>query len=204
MNKRKSIVYLVELAVLVAIILVLEVTGLGMFKTLGLELTILQIPMIIGAIVLGPKGGAILGGVFGLVSFSECFGKSAFGATLLSINPVYTFLVCVPTRILAGWLSGLIFKAMDKRLCHSKGNILSYIMASLSGALLNTVFFMTALCLCFYGTDYIQGIAQSLGSANVFLFVLTFVGIQGLVEAALGTVVGTGVSKAVRHALHKG
>ncbi len=203
MNNRKSIVYMVELAVLAAIILVLELTGLGMFRTLGLELTILQIPMIIGAIVLGPKGGAILGGVFGLVSFCECFGKSPFGGMLLSINPFYTFLVCVPTRILAGWLCGLIFKTMDRRLSHTKGSLASYITASLSGALLNTLFFMSALCLCFYGTDYIQGIAQNLGSDNVFLFVVLFVGIQGLVEAALGSVVGTGVSKALRHALHR-
>mgnify|MGYP004580377079 FL=1 len=194
---------MVELAVLLAILLMLEITGLGMFKTFGLELTILQIPVILGAIILGPSAGAILGGAFGLLSFWECFGKSQFGATLLGINPFLTFLVCVPTRILMGWLCGLIFRAMDRKLAGTKGDFASYVVASLSGALLNTLFFMTTLCLCFYHTEYIQGFASALGAGNVLLFVVLFVGVQGLVEAALCTVVGAGVGKGVRHALHR-
>ncbi len=193
---------MVELAVLLAILLMLEITGLGMFKTFGLELTILQIPVILGAIILGPSAGAILGGAFGLLSFWECFGKSQFGATLLGINPFLTFLVCVPTRILMGWLCGLIFRAMDRKLAGTKGDFASYVVASLSGALLNTLFFMTTLCLCFYHTEYIQGFASALGAGNVLLFIVLFVGVQGLVEAALCTVVGAGVGKGVRHALH--
>lgn len=194
---------MVELAVLLAILLMLEITGLGMFKTFGLELTILQIPVILGAIILGPSAGAILGGAFGLLSFWECFGKSQFGATLLGINPFLTFLVCVPTRILMGWLCGLIFKAMNQKLAGTKGDFASYVVASLSGALLNTLFFMTTLCLCFYHTEYIQGFASALGAGNVLLFIVLFVGVQGLVEAALCTVVGAGVGKGVRHALHR-
>lgn len=194
---------MVELAVLLAILLMLEITGLGMFKTFGLELTILQIPVILGAIILGPSAGAILGGAFGLLSFWECFGKSQFGATLLGINPFLTFLVCVPTRILMGWLCGLIFRAMDRKLAGTKGDFASYVVASLSGALLNTLFFMTTLCLCFYHTEYIQGFASALGAGNVLLFIVLFVGVQGFVEAALCTVVGAGVGKGVRHALHR-
>lgn len=194
---------MVELAVLLAILLMLEITGLGMFKTFGLELTILQIPVILGAIILGPSAGAILGGAFGLLSFWDCFGKSQFGATLLGINPFLTFLVCVPTRILMGWLCGLIFRAMDRKLAGTKGDFASYVVASLSGALLNTLFFMTTLCLCFYHTEYIQGFASALGAGNVLLFIVLFVGVQGLVEAALCTVVGAGVGKGVRHALHR-
>ena len=61
--------FLVELAVLIAIELLLEVTGLGYLKTGPLDFTIMQVPVIIGAIVLGPLAGAILGTVFGLTSF---------------------------------------------------------------------------------------------------------------------------------------
>ena len=78
-KNHQRLLYMTELAVLIAILLVLEITGLGMFKTFGLELTILQIPVIIGAIVLGPSGGAAMGAVFGLISYWECFGKSTFG-----------------------------------------------------------------------------------------------------------------------------
>ena len=105
---------LVRISVLVAIMLLLEVTGLGMIKMPGLEITLLMVPVIVGAIVMGPASGAILGGVFGCISFWECFGRSQFGAVLLGINPIYTFLVCVPTRILAGWLCGVAFKGLNK------------------------------------------------------------------------------------------
>lgn len=204
MKKRnQSVLYMVELAVLMAVLLLLEVTGLGMFKTFGLELTILQVPVIIGAIVLGPSGGAALGMVFGLLSYWECFGKSAFGAQLLAINPLLTFVVCVPTRTLMGWLCGWIFKGMNNRLASTRANFASYVTAALSGALLNTIFFMSALCLCFYQTDYIQGFVAQLGAGNVLVFVVMFVGIQGLVEAALCATVGATVGKGVRHALHR-
>lgn len=109
-----SVQDMVQLSVLIAIMLLLELTGLGMIKTAGLEITIMLVPVIVGAIVMGPAAGALLGGVFGLISFWECFGKSSFGVVLLGINPIYTFLVCVPTRILAGWLCGLAFKALSK------------------------------------------------------------------------------------------
>lgn len=202
--KHSKQVKMIELAVLAAIILLLETTGLGMFKTFGLELTILQVPVIIGAIVIGPVEGAALGAVFGFVSFWQCFGKSAFGAALLSISPILTFLVCVPTRTLMGWCCGLIFKGLERFFKDRKAKIVPYIVAALSGALLNTAFFMSTLCLCFYHTDYIRGFIEALGSTNVFQFIILFVGLQGLIEAVVCATIGTAVSKAVRHALHRG
>ena len=142
----------------------------------------------------GPAAGALLGGVFGLISFWECFGKSSFGVVLLGINPIYTFLVCVPTRILAGWLCGLAFKALSKV---DKSRLWSFGAAGLCGALCNTVFFMTTLCLCFYHTEFIQNIVQALGSANPFLFVIAFVGVNGLIEAIVCFFTGAVIAKAV-------
>ena len=185
---------LVRISVLVAIMLLLEVTGLGMIKTAGLEITTLMVPVIVGAIVMGPGAGAVLGGVFGCISFWECFGKSFFGAMLLGINPFYTFLVCVPTRILAGWLCGVAFKGLNRL---DKSNLWSFGAAGFVGALCNTAFFMTTLCLFFYNTEYIQGFVQQMGSANVFLFIVAFVGINGLIEAAACLLTGAAIAKAV-------
>ena len=201
--KHKKLLQIIELAVLLAVLLLLEVTGLGMIKTFGLELTIMQVPVIIGAIVIGPTGGAFLGLSFGLISYWECFGKSAFGVQLLAINPLLTFLVCVPTRTLMGWLTGLIFHGMDRKIAHTRADFASYVTASLSGALLNTLLFMTTLCLCFYQTEYIQGFVGQLGAGSVLTFVLMFVGVQGLIEAIVCATVGAAAGKGVRHALHR-
>jgi len=189
-----STVKMVQLALFTAIILLMAFTPIGYIKTFGLEITLIVIPVTVGAIVLGPTNGAILGGIFGLTSFIQCFGLSAFGAMLLSINPVGTFIVCVVPRVLMGWLTGLIFKAMNR---NKSIRLLSYPLASLAGPLLNTILFMTTLMIFFYNTDYIQGFATAMGTTNVIAFVIAFVGVNGLVEAGVNFIAGTAISKSI-------
>lgn len=191
MSNRKKIQKLTVLSVLAAITAIVAFVPL---KTLGLEITFTMIPVAIGAILYGPSGGAVLGAVFGAVSFLQCLGYSHFGAALLAINPVFTFIVCVPTRILAGLLAGLIYKAL-KTGC--KSDIPALLTTSLAAPLLNTVFFMSSLVLFFYRTDYIQGFVSAMGSANPIMFILLFVGINGLVEIICGFAVAFPAAKAI-------
>lgn len=180
-----------QMAILIAVVLIMAFTPLGYLKTVGLEISLITIPVAIGAMVIGPLAGAVLGAVFGLTSFYQCFGMSQFGVMLLSINPLYTFLVCVPTRILMGYLAGVLFKGFIKA---DKKNVVCYFLGGLVTAMLNTIFFMGVLVLGFWGTDYIQGLA---GGNGVMLFIILFVGINGVVEWIATTVVGGIVSKAV-------
>lgn len=113
-NGKLNTTYMVEMALLIAIILIMAFTPIGYIKTFGLEITLIVVPVAVGAVVLGPAAGAILGGVFGLTSFIQCFGMSAFGAMLLSINPAGTFVVCFVTRLVMGWLTGLIAQGLKK------------------------------------------------------------------------------------------
>lgn len=191
MSNRKKIQKLTVLSVLAAITAIVAFVPL---KTLGLEITFTMIPVAIGAILYGPSGGAVLGAVFGAVSFLQCLGYSHFGAALLAINPVFTFIVCVPTRILAGLLAGLIYKAL-KTGC--KSDIPALLTTSLAAPLLNTVFFMSSLVLFFYRTDYIQGFVSAMGAANPIMFILLFVGINGLVEIICGFAVAFPAAKAI-------
>ena len=188
----------VELALLVAIIIVLAFTPLGYIKTLGLEITLIVVPVTVGAISLGPAAGAGLGLVFGLTSFIQCFGMSAFGAALFQINPFTTCIVCIVPRFLMGWCTGLIYRGLCRIRQARKGAI---VVASLMGPLLNTLFFMSALLLFFYQTPMIQDAVKSYGTTNVLAFALAFVGINGLVEAVVCFVAGGAVSKALQVAL---
>lgn len=181
-----------QMAILIAVVLIMAFTPLGYLKTAGLEISLITIPVAIGAMVIGPTAGAVLGAVFGFTSFYQCFGMSPFGAMLLSINPLYTFLVCVPTRILMGYLAGLLFKAFIKA---DKGNTVCYFVGGFMTAFLNTLFFMGILILFFWNTEYIQSLNAA--GANAFMFVIAFVGINGVVEWIATTVAGGIVSKAV-------
>ncbi len=188
-NQRVTTRFLVELAVLTALELLLEMTGLGYIRTGVLEFTIMQVPVIVGAIVLGPTAGLILGSVFGLTSFWQCFGKSLFGATLLGINPAATFVTCVLPRALMGLLCGLLFRVITKK----KKTAVHCAVAGLSGALLNTVLFMGCLLVFFGRSEYLL----SMGSDNVLGFVVGMVGVQGVIEAVICCVVSASVSFAL-------
>lgn len=200
-NKKFDTRYMVELAMMIAIILLMSFTPLGYIRTPGLSVTLLTIPVAVGAIILGPKGGAVCGLAFGATSFYMALtGSSAFAAMLLSISPVGTFITCIVARVLEGWLTGLIFAALYKKASTKK---ISYYIASLACPLLNTLFFMGFLCIFFYNTEYIQGIASGLGAGNPILFVAAFVGIQGLIEAGICFVIGSIVSRALFSALKR-
>ena len=196
MKNRKTL-EMVQMAVLIAIILIMSFTSIGYIRTGGLEISIITIPVVIGAMVMGPKAGLILGLVFGFTSFYQCFGMSPFGATLLGVNPFFTFLVCVPTRGLMGWLTGVLFKLMKSI---DKTKIVSYFVGGLIGAFLNTLFFMGMLIICFWGSDYIQSINEALGGLNPFAFVLAFVGVNGLLEMPASCIGGGVIAKALNKA----
>ena len=189
---------MVQIAMLTAIVLILAFTPLGYIRTGGLEITLIVIPVAVGAVILGPFGGMILGAVFGITSFIQCFGMSPFGALLLSISPVKTFVTCVVTRTLMGLLTGLIYQGMKKI---SRNKSLNTVVANLCCPFMNTLLFMSCIVIFFYQTDYIQGFVSMLGAANPFLFVLGFVGIHALVEALLCFVVGSAITRALLSAL---
>ena len=67
--------------------------------------------------------------------------------------------------------------------------------------ILNTLFFMSVLVICFYNTEYIQGFVTALNAVNPVHFVILFVGINGLVEIIVGILVSFPTVKALQHSL---
>ena len=195
MQRHKQIFELTLLAILEGIIILMSFTPLGFLKIGGLEITLLTIPVAVAAITLGVKGGLIAGFTFGVTSLLQCvFGTSPFGATLLGINPVLTAIVCIVSRTLMGLLVGLIYSGLSKVI---KNRTVVHIITNICAPLLNTFFFMSLLCLCFYRTDFIQDLAAQLGSTNVFMFCILFVGVNFLVEFAASFIFGFAVSRSL-------
>lgn len=214
-KKHSTIFFISYTALFIAIIVIMTFTPIGYIKLPGLELTLMCIPVAVGAILLGPIEGLILGLSFGLSSFIQCFTGSAFGAALLSINPFLCAVTCILPRTIMGLLTGLIFKGLKKLTSFIKVDdgrnihvvrtfhILIHAVANISAALLNTLLFMGTLCLCFYNTDYIQEMVSSLGANNVFMFCVLFVGIQGLIEACINLSVGTIITSSLERLVYK-
>ena len=113
-NRKKNLTFtLTATAMLTAMIVVLAFTPIGYIRVFALSITLVIVPVIIGAIALGPAAGAFLGFVFGCTSFAQCFMGDALGAILISVSPVGTFVNCVVTRTLVGFLCGLIYKKLQ-------------------------------------------------------------------------------------------
>lgn len=188
--KKTAVTTLTRLAILSAVIIIMSFTPLGYLQIGPLALTFLTIPVAVGAVVMGPAAGAFLGLVFGITSFINSF-SGVMGQALLAINPFFTFILCVVPRVLEGFLSALIYKALSKK---DKKGIWSVSAASISCPVLNTILFMSTLVLLFGRSDYILNLRNG---ANVFVFVCTMVGIQAVVEAVVCAVAAALISSAM-------
>ena len=168
---------LTRVALLVAIELVMKLVGLGSVPVGPLYMSFLTLPIAVGAITMGPAVGALLGGVFGAVSFYDAItGASAMTGALFQVSPLNTFILCVGMRVLMGLCCGLIFKALQKL---DKSRTWSYIV------------------LAFYGCDYVQNLVSVKGAANPFMFVVLLVGVQGVAEFLVSGILGGIVARAV-------
>ena len=184
---------LTQLALLAALLLVMNFTPLGYLQVGPLSMSLMSIPVAIGAMLMGPVDGAILGGVFGATSFLQAVqGTSTMGAALFAYSPVGSFVVCFVARVLVGLCCGLVYQGMRKilpgkeKVCAAVGGF--------SAAFLNTVFFMGFLVLLFYGSPYVQGLVEALGVSNPLAFVVAVVGVQAIVEWAACCVVAAAVT----------
>lgn len=191
---------LVLTALLTALIIVMAFTPLGYLKAGAIEITFITIPVIIGAVLLGPVGGLFLGAVFGITSFIQCFGMSTFGVALFSVSPLRTAIVCIVPRVFMGWLTAVIFKAISSK---DKTSFVQYLVASIAGPLLNTILFTGTLLLLFNNAPIIIQLKEQFGSTNVMAFAAAFVGVNGLIEAGVCAVLGTALCEALSVAMKK-
>jgi len=179
-----------RMGVLVAVLLIFGFTPLGYLRVGVVSITFNMIPVVIGAIVVGPAGGAVLGAVFGLTSFAQCFGADPFGATLLSLNPAATFAFCFFPRVAAGLLPGLAFQLARKRALRKPAGAA---LACLTGSVANTVLFISTLWALFGGSAAVQ---EALGRSFWAAFLL-LTGTNAVIEAVVCVVVGSAVASVV-------
>lgn len=194
MTSKKRTIFLAEIAILAALILLMAFTPLGYLRIGALSLTLLMIPVIVGAVVMGPAAGACLGCLFGLTSFAQCFMGDILGSILIAQNVFLTLVVCVLSRTLAGLFCGLVFKAFKKR-----EGLAPLLVSSLAGSFLNTLLFLGLLALCFWNFSFSPEQAQAMGGVDSALTTVIIIatGINAPIELAICAIAGTAVSKAV-------
>ena len=109
----KKVKTLVFTSVLAALVVILQLIGgipIGPFS-----ITLTLIPIVVGAITLGPVPGLILGLVFGVVvSILSLTGKDPGGQMVFAANPFVAWVMCLLKGAMAGLLPALVFKLEKK------------------------------------------------------------------------------------------
>ncbi len=190
-KKQQQILFkIILLSMFIAIMMVMNFTPIGYIPTpYGFSVTLMLIPVALGAACASWYGGIVLGAVFGLTSFLQAFGVGAtvdiMAASLFQENPLKYSVMCFVPRILAGLLSALVF-ALFKRM--KKVGILAFAVSALVVPIVNTTLFMS-MYIMFYSNTPLGGVVQEV--------VKVILAMNFLCEAALTLLASTAINKTV-------
>ena len=200
MNKQKKDTrWLVQLALMAAVVVVLANTPLGMIQLPIIKATTVHIPVIIGAVLLGPLAGGILGGVFGICSVISAttaptllsFAFSPFMSTSGLPGAVKALWIAIGCRILIGVVAGWLWIALQ-RACLNE--MVALPVVGFVGSMTNTVLVMGSIYVLL-GAQYAE--AKNVAMSAVLGLVMGTVTANGIPEAAAAAVLVAVIGKAL-------
>ena len=202
----KKTIRLAQFSMMLAIEAIVCFTPLGSLPAIGpLVATLMMIPVIITAVVMGTGAGTLMGAFAGLFSFLVWTFMPPNPLFAFVFTPVYSvghakgsfwsLVICFVPRILAGAVTGLCLKLFTKL---KWKNAAAYSVSGALGSLTNTLLVLGGIYL-FFGSGYAAALGQNLGvlPAILSLMILT----NGLPEALLGGVAAYAVGYPVRRHL---
>ncbi|MBE5063485.1 ECF transporter S component [Lachnospiraceae bacterium DSM 108991] len=196
-EKKHDTRWMVCVALMAAIVIVLANTPLGMIQLPVIKATTVHIPVILGAVLLGPLAGGILGGVFGICSLISntmaptllSFAFSPFMSTTGLPGVLKALWISVGCRILIGVVSGWLWKLFEK--VHLNQTI-ALPITGFVGAMVNTVTVMGSIYLLF-AQQYAQ--AQNVGITAVWGLIMGTITASGIPEAIASAVLVLALGK---------
>lgn len=199
-TRKRDTRWLVLLALFVAIEIFLNVTGIGLIPLPLIKASTLHIPVIIGAVLMGPLAGGVLGGVFGLCSIWSnstapgllSFAFSPFLATSAA-GAVKTIWIAFGCRVLIGVVAGWLWIILKKLRVN---DLVALPVVGVAGALTNTGLVMTSIYLLL-SPEFAA--AKNIAMEAVLGGVMAIVAANGVPEAIAAAVLVTAIGKAMLH-----
>lgn len=203
-NTSKKTLGMVQVALFTAIIFVLAmVPGLGYIPLGVIRATTIHIPVIIGALILGPKKGAILGGAFGLTSFinntlNPTITSFVFSPILAAemdgaLGAVKSAIICFVPRILIGIVAYIVYRLIRKLMKNSSASmVIALACAGVAGSLTNTLLVMN-LIYVFFGDAYAT--AREISYQTLYGTILAIIGTNGVPEAIVAGILVTAIGR---------
>lgn len=185
-------------AMFLAIMIILAVTPLGFIPIGPINATTMHIPVIIASIILGPRIGAGLGAVFGVISLARAtvvITPMSFVFSPFIANPLTNqgdwraVIVAIIPRILIGVIPYFVYKGLHK-LLKEKVRPVSLFIAGLAGSMTNTILVMNLIF--FFFKDSYANVLQVTADA-VYGVILGIIFGSGIVEAIVAGIATMGV-----------
>lgn len=144
--KNDKLKRMVGIALLMAMIVVLQFIGSSIPPIGGtVSISLVLIPIVIGAATYGPMAGAILGAAFSVIAIIGCVnGTDPGGAMVFQASPVLCVLVVLAKGILAGLASGVVYRLLAK-----KNGYVAMLCAAIVCPVVNTGVFVICMALFF-------------------------------------------------------
>lgn len=193
--------WMVSVALMAAIVILLANTPLGMIQLPIIKATTVHIPVIIGAILLGPLAGAILGAVFGVCSLISntmaptllSFAFSPFMSTTGLIGAAKAIWISVGCRILIGVVSGWLWILFKKIKMNKKiYQVIALAITGFVGSMVNTITVMGSIYILF-AKQYAE--VKEVAVTAVWGLIMTTVTASGIPEAIAAAILVAVVTK---------
>lgn len=197
-KSKKDTRWMVSVALMAAIVILLANTPLGMIQLPIIKATTVHIPVIIGAVLLGPSAGAILGTVFGICSMISnttaptllSFAFSPFLAENL-LGIVKALWIAIGCRVLIGVVAGWVWIGLQKL---KVSPWVALPLTGFIGSMTNTVFVMGSIYLLL-ASQYAS--AKEVALDAVWGLIMATVTASGIPEAIAAAVLVTALGKAL-------
>ncbi len=196
-NKRNQpILKMAQLAILTALVLVLQLTGVGIKLPIPgtTNISLVLIPIALGAMTLGPAAGAFLGFVFGAVVYitGGVLHMDFFTGFLFDRHPIVTAGICLIKSTLAGFLAGWIYRLVSR-----KSELLAVFLAAGVVPLVNTGIFVLG-CLCILNTiQDLMTAAGIFGQTTVYFIFIGCAGINFLLEFGINMILSPALQRII-------
>lgn len=196
-TKQKDTRWMVSVALMAAIVILLANTPLGMIQLPIVKATTVHIPVIVGAVLLGPSAGLILGGAFGICSLISntmaptllSFAFSPFLSTTGFSGVLKAIWISVGCRMMIGLIAGWIWILFRKLRLNT---LVSLAVTGFLGSMVNTVFVMGSIYFLF-AQQYAA--AKEVAVTAVFGLIMGTVTASGIPEAIAAAVLVTALGK---------
>lgn len=182
-NKTKN---MVGIGLFTAIVVVLQFLG-GGIKFGMFSISLVLVPIVVGAAVYGWKAGAILGFAFGAAVM-----LSGDAAAFLAINVLGTVLVVMVKGTACGLAAGLVYKLLEK-----VNNVAAVFAAAVICPVVNTGVFLLGCKLFFLETVAEWGVAAGFENVGAYMF-LGLAGVNFLIEIGVNLILAPVIVRLIK------